>query len=220
MIKAASWDSAAFGIPAWDVTEYSDAALQRADATSGHQSIKVDPLADKRALHAHGFYYCDTLIETTARPAQLRPLKAPVGATVTKSIIPQAALAICHGAFVHGRFHRDFCIDVACANLRYDNWLRQLLSADTVYGLYADGELAGFIGYSGSSLVLHAVAAKFRGRGMSKYWWHLVIQDLFAAGHSCVGSSISASNMAALNLYASLGFSFNNPQDIYHRFVP
>jgi ribosomal protein S18 acetylase RimI-like enzyme len=83
----------------------------------------------------------------------------------------------------------------------------------------ADGVLAGFIGYHGNSLVLHAVAPAFRGRGLAKHWWRLSIEQRFAAGHASVTSSISAANVAVLNLYASLGFSFLHPQDIYHRIV-
>jgi len=58
-----------------------------------------------------------------------------------------------------------------------------------------------------------------RGQGLAKYWWYAVIADLFAAGNETVTSSISASNVAVVNLYASLGFSFQHPQDIYHRIV-
>ncbi|MFS2004725.1 GNAT family N-acetyltransferase [Duganella sp. CT11-25] len=228
LLKAAPWDQAAFGFPAWELSEYSAAALAAADATPGHQTIKVAPLADKRALHERGFYYTDTLLETWAARDQLRALKPLDGhnMSVAAKIVGigrafdlDAALAICHGAFAHGRFQRDFQIDPAGAKLRYDNWLRQLAAAGQVYGLFAEGELAGFIGYSGNALVLHAVAPAFRGRGLAKYWWRQVISELFAAGHDTVTSSISAGNMAVLNLYATQGFSFKNPQDIYHRIV-
>jgi hypothetical protein len=42
---------------------------------------------------------------------------------------------------------------------------------------------------------------------------------MFDAGQPRVSSSVSAANVAVLNLYASLGFSFGRPQDIYHRIV-
>ena len=228
LLRPAPWDQAAFGLPAWELTEYSAEALAAADATPGHQTIKVDPLADKRALHERGFYYTDTLLETVATREQLRPLKPLDGhnmsvaariVSISREFDLDAALAICHGAFAHGRFHRDFQIGADGANLRYDNWLRQLAAAGQVYGLFAEGQLAGFIGYSGNTLVLHAVAPAFRGRGLAKYWWRQVISELFAAGHASVASSISASNMAVLNLYATQGFSFKHPQDIYHRIV-
>jgi hypothetical protein len=38
--------------------------------------------------------------------------------------------------------------------------------------------------------------------------------EVLAAGHAEVKSSISAANVAVLNLYASLGFSFRHPLDV------
>ncbi|MBI5430022.1 MAG: GNAT family N-acetyltransferase [Nitrosomonadales bacterium] len=219
LIKPTPWDAAAFGMPTWELLEYSQAALQQAAQTPGHHTIKVDPLAEKRLLHEYGFYYCDTLIEPRCNKARLRAAQHP-DATISMEIDAALAQKICHRAFVHGRFHRDFNLPKAAADLRYDNWVRQLLAARQVYGLYWQGELAGFIAYSASSLVLHAIAEQYRGKGLSKYWWSAVCRELLEAGHAEVKSSISATNLAVLNLYASLGFSFNNPQDIYHRLVP
>jgi len=219
LIKPTPWDTAAFGLPSWELLEYSEASLQQAAQTPGHHDIKVDPLADKRLLHEYGFYYCDTLIEPHCNAAQLRVAAQHPDASVSKAIDADQALAICHGAFTHGRFHRDFNLPKAAADQRYDNWLKQLLEAQQVYGLYWQGALAGFISCRGNNLVLHAVAEKYRGKGLSKYWWSAVCGELLANGHDEVKSSISATNLAVINLYASLGFSFNNPQDIYHRLV-
>lgn len=218
LIKATPWDTAAFGIPTWELLEYSAAALQQAAQTLGHHTLRVDPLADKRLLHECGFYYADTLIEPYCNAARLRVAQHP-DATISKDVDAGPVMAICHGAFAHGRFYRDFNLPKAAADQRYDNWLGQLLEAQQVYGLYWQGVLAGFIGYSGNSLVLHALAEKYRGKGLSKYWWSAVCRELLANGNENVKSSISAANLAVLKLYASLGFSFNNPQDIYHHLV-
>lgn len=218
LIKPTPWDTVAFGIPTWETLEYSEAALLRATQKVGHHSIKVDPLADKRLLHEYGFYYCDTLIEPSCNAARLRSAQHQ-DATTSKEVETEKAVAICHSAFTHGRFHRDFNLTKACSDMRYDNWLIQLCDAKQVYGLYWQGELAGFIAYSGNSLVLHALSENFRGKGLTKYWWSSVCSDLLSTGYDTVKSSISASNLAVLNLYSSLGFYFNNPQDIYHRLV-
>jgi len=219
MIKATPWDTAAFGLPTWELLEYSEACLKQAVQTPGHHNIKVDPLADSRLLHEYGFYYCDTLIEPHCSSERLRDTRHP-DATISRSIDAGQALAIGHGAFDHGRFHRDFNLPRAAADLRYDNWLKQLLEAQQAYGLYWRGVLAGFICYSGNNLVLHAVADKYRGKGLSKYWWSAVCGELLANGHNEIKSSISAANLAVINLYASLGFSFKSPRNIYHRLVP
>jgi hypothetical protein len=219
LIKATPWDTAAFGMPTWELTEYSEKALQQAAQTAGHYTLKVDPLADKRLLHERGFYYCDTLIEPHCNAARLRVVHHPE-ANISKNVDVEQVLAICHGAFAHGRFHRDFNLAKAAADLRYDNWLKQLLEVQQVYGLYWQGVLAGFIGHNGNNLVLHALAEMYRGKGLSKYWWSAVCSELLTLGHEEVTSSISATNLPVLKLYVSLGFSFNNPQDIYHRLVP
>ena len=216
LIKPTPWDTAAFGINTWELLEYSEAALQQAAQTTGHHTLKVDPLADKRLLHEYGFYYCDTLIEPHCNAARLRKLQH-TDATISRVVSAEQALSICHGAFAHGRFHRDFMLSRDSADLRYDNWLKQLLETGQVYGLYWQGALAGFIAYSGNNLVLHALAVQHRGQGRAKYWWSAVCGELLALGHEEVKSSISAGNLAVLNLYVSLGFSFNHPQDIYHR---
>jgi hypothetical protein len=215
MIKPTPWDTVAFGMPTWELCEYSEAALQQAAQTIGHHTLKVDPLSDKRLLHEYGFYYCDTLIEPHCNASRLRTF-GQTDATVSRKLDAQQALAICHGAFEYGRFHRDFNLPKAAADLRYDNWLKQLLDAGQVFGLHWQGELAGFIACSDNNLLLHAVAAKYRGRGLAKYWWSAVCAELLASGHENVKSSISAGNLAVFNLYASLGFSFQHPQDIYH----
>jgi ribosomal protein S18 acetylase RimI-like enzyme len=229
MVKPSPYDAAAFGMPAWELTEYSAAALREADGKAGLQTIKVDPLADKSLLRQHGFHYTDTLLATRATALRLRDVTPRLGITVASIAADDAlqreqALAICHGAFAHGRFHRDFLLPREGAELRYANWLGQLLDADTVFGLYADGVLSGFIGYvagqHGASLVLHAVAEQQRGRGLARHWWHLAVHALLVQGFTEISSSISAANVAVLNLYASLGFRFDQPQDVYHRIVP
>lgn len=218
LIKATPWDNAAFGISTWELLEYSIAALQQASQTVGHHTLKVNPLENKRLLHEYGFYYCDTLIEPYCNRTRLCESQHP-DATISKAIDTEQVMAICHSAFSHGRFHRDFNLSKVAADLRYDNWLKQLLELQQVYGLYWQDELAGFIGYRDNNLVLHAVSEKYRGKGLSKYWWSAVCNQLLADKHERVQSSISATNLAVLKLYASLGFSFTNPQDIYHCFV-
>lgn len=218
LIRPTPWDTVPLGMPTWELLSYNEAALRLCMQTPGHHTLKVDPLADKRLLHDYGFYYCDTLIEPYADAHKLRPVAHP-DATVSKVCDAGIVLAMCHGVFAHGRFQRDFNLPKAVAEQRYDTWLQQLLDEGNVYGLYYQGELGGFIGHSKDSLVLHAVSDKFRGKGLAKYWWSAVCVALLRE-HQEVHSSISAGNLAVLNLYAGLGFSFREPLDVYQRLVP
>jgi ribosomal protein S18 acetylase RimI-like enzyme len=184
----------------------------------GHYTVRVDPLADKRILHEHGFYYCDTLIEPFCAAREFK-LQSHPAASVSGSADLEPLLAICRGAFEQGRFHRDFNVDRARADLRYENWLRTLHAAGKVYGLLWEDELAGFIAHEGGKLVLHALGAKHRGRGLARHLWSAVCAELVRQGAPELTSSISVINLAALNLYVSLGFRFRNSVDVYHRVI-
>ena len=216
-IERVPWDSAALGCEAYEFASAAPEVLAQARA-AGHYTVKVNPLADKRPLHEHGFYYCDTLIEPYCAAGDFKPQPHPAaGASRDPALEP--LLAICRGAFQQGRFHRDFNVERARADRRYENWLKTLHAAGKVYGLLWQDELAGFIAHEGGKLVLHALGARHRGRGLARHLWSAVCADLTRQGAAELTSSISLTNLAALNLYVALGFRFRNPVDVYHRVI-
>jgi len=217
LIERVPWDCAALGHDAFELADAGTAAMAQV-AAAGHYTVRVDPLADARILHENGFYYCDTLLEPHCAAGQLKRLGHDA-AGYDRSPALDPLLTICRGAFRHGRFHRDFNVERRVADLRYENWLGTLLAAGKVYGLTWEGTTAGFIACEGGKLVLHALGAKHRGRGIAKYLWSAVCADLVHAGARELSSSVSAANVAALGLYASLGFRFRNPTDVYHRVI-
>ena len=217
LIERIPWDCAALGCDAFELSHAAPEAMAQIKAP-GHYTVRVDPLASKEILLANGFYYCDTLIEPYCRSADIRGFRhSSAGFTATPSL--GGLVAICRGAFRHGRFHRDFNVERRLADLRYENWLRALHEAGKVYGLTWEGEVAGFIAHEGGKLVLHALGERHRGRGLAKHLWSAVCEDLARQGVAELSSSISAVNTPALNLYAALGFRFRNPVDVYHRVI-
>jgi ribosomal protein S18 acetylase RimI-like enzyme len=205
-----------FGLPCYEIGEYSEAALAAACATPGHHSIKVDPLADKSPLQHYGFYYTDTLLVPVCTAAQLIEHANPqVG--IDPDVTLQGVLPMCRKSFLHGRFHRDFNLSSEAADKRYMKWLEQLHAQGKVIGLLFENELAGFIAHQDGALVLHALGEGFRGRGLAKFLWSATCRHLFAAGETELSSSVSAANLAVVNLYASLGFRFRYAVDTYHR---
>lgn len=215
-IKISPWDTAVFGIDAYEITNLSCESLEVALHAPGHYTIRVDPLTSKQLLHDYGFYYCDTLIEPFCKPVSFLPFDA-LEVSISRSLALGPLLVICHGAFSHGRFHRDFNLSKEQANQRYDKWLTQLHDSGNVYSLLYKDELAGFIAVDGNRLVLHAIAEFQRGKGLAKALWTPVCRALFEQGCNELVSSISASNLAVMNLYTTLGFRFRTPTDIYHR---
>jgi RimJ/RimL family protein N-acetyltransferase len=219
-LKRTPWDERALGMETFEVTDSSDAALRSIAKTKhpGHYTVKVDSLASKQALHTYGFYYCDTLIEPFCRQGCLVEFRN-AEVSLSRDIDLSQIRAICDGAFVHGRFHRDFNIDRRLADRRYSLWLEDLHQTNSVFGLKYHDELVGFWAFSSDRILLHALAEAYRGKGLSKYFWSLACQALFDQGASEISSSISVSNSAAINLYISLGFKFRNQRDIYHLLI-
>jgi ribosomal protein S18 acetylase RimI-like enzyme len=214
--QAMPWDRAVFGVPCFEITRPDEAALSKASCTPGHYTVKVDPLADASALERHGFYYTGSLISPRCDQAHFAAHAHP-DVSVDAHVQLSEILPMCDNSFDHGRFHRDFNLPAEAATRRYKQWLAQLHAANSVIGLRYQQQTAAFIAHNDGSLLLHAMQADFRGQGLAKYLWSAAIQDIFSQGAREIRSSISPVNLAALNLYASLGFRFDGAQDVYHR---
>jgi len=214
-VRPVPWDSAAFGFDVFEVVEPTPAVLASLRAP-GHYTVKLDPLASKESLQAHGFHYCDTLIDPFCAAAAFVPRPHPSAACRRGGPL-EPLEAMSRDAFAHGRFHRDFEVAHELAERRYANWLRTLHREGKVLTLDWDGAPAGFIAHEGTKLVLHAMDRAWRGRGIAKHLWSAACALLVREGAAEVSSTVSAANLAVVNLYASLGFRFRNPLDVYHR---
>jgi len=213
---AVAWDCAAFDLDCYEITSLSDATLAKAAATPGHFTIKVNPLSDKSLLHRYGFYYVDTLLEP--RCTQQHFISSPhPDVSLDLNVSLEDVLPMCNNSFVYGRFHRDFNLPAEKADRRYMKWLTQMHQNHCVLGLLYQHELAGFIAHENDILRLHAVDRHFRNRGLAKHLWTATCLYLFKHGTGEIRSSVSAANLAAVNLYASLGFNFEHAVDVYHR---
>ena len=217
-IDETPWDAAAFGMPTFEISGFDESDLIEASRRPGHYTVRIDPLVSKKMLHEYGFYYCDTLIEPYCAKEGFR-FHDHSGFEARTDAPLSELLKICHGAFSHGRFHRDFNLDHDLADLRYDRWLLSLHDEGKVLGLYHEEELSGFIAHSGGKLLLHAIAEEKRGKGYGKYLWSAACRQIFDTGINEISSSVSASNLAVVNLYASLGFRFGKAYDLYHLLV-
>ena len=210
------WDSRALGIDTYEIKSLSEEVLKEVVSQTGHFTARLDPLASKKLLHDYGFYYCDTLVEPYCTQERFIFYENSE-VHIIRSAALEDLIKISRHAFLYGRFHRDFNIDPELAELRYVLWLKDLYSTGHVLGLMYQDQLAGFFGYSDNKIILHALGEPYRVRGLAKYFWSLSCKELFSLGHRELVSSISVSNVAVLNLYASLGFRFRNLLDVYHR---
>lgn len=212
------WDTKAFGMDTYEIKQVTKEALDCVLHTPGHFTVKVLPLSSKKLLHEYGFYYCDTLIEPFCS-AERFVFFTHESISISKNAALDDLITISHGAFTFGRFHRDFNMDKQRADMRYDLWLRELFQKDMVMGLMFNGRLAGFFAVSDNRILLHALSKEYREKGLSKFFWSAACSAIFKQGHREIVSSVSASHFVVLNLYASLGFRFRKPLDVYHRLV-
>lgn len=214
-VRETPWDKKVFGMDTFEILTFDESARDFVLTTAGHFTAKVNPLADQRTLVECGFYYCDTLIEPFAREEMVKfyhDQRAGICDVDISQVSP-----MCLEAFEHGRFHRDPNLGQSVADKRYLQWLTQMYDSGEVFGLTWEGRLAAFFACSENRIPLHAVDAQFRGKGLAKYLWSAAIQKLFDHGYDELSSSVSAANLAVLNLYSSLGFRFRNAVDVYHR---
>lgn len=211
-------DSMLFNMDAFDIPVLSNSALKEIAKNKGHYTHKIDPLACKKILYENDFYYCDTLVEPHCSKNSFISFEDKL-VTIDHNGKLEDLLLICKDAFIYGRFHRDFKLNKMMAEQRYANWLKRFYDEKSIYSLYYANNLAGFVAYTNNKLVLHALDNNYRGKGLAKYFWSVVCNDLFSKGHHEITSSVSATNLAAINLYSSLGFKFRNALDVYHRVV-
>lgn len=211
-------DSILFNMDAFDIPVLSKAALKEIVKYPGHYTYKINPLECKKILYENDFYYCDTLLEPYCSQNFFNFFENELASLGDIGKLDDL-LHICKNAFIYGRFNRDFKLNKMMAEQRYSNWLTHFYKEKLIYTLYYANRLAGFVAYANNKLVLHALASNYRGKGLAKYFWSKVCKDLFSKGHHEITSSVSASNLAVINLYSSLGFKFRNAVDVYHRVV-
>ncbi len=129
-------------------------------------------------------------------------------------------LPIGHGAFL-GRYHRDPAIAKAKADARYDQWMRELYDerrGSTAFSTTGGrpGSSARRTGCSSSTPWPRSCGARDWPRRSGRWSsWTCSTQ-----GRADLHSSVSAGNLPIVNLYASLGFRFRNPLDVYHAWFP
>ena len=175
---------------------------------AGHFTVRVDPLCSTKLLHEYGFYYCDTLIEPYCSLDKFTAFADP-SVSVSRNVAEKELQAMAHGAFAHGRFHRDFQVDNDLADLRYDLWLQDLFNAGSVLGLMYHYELAGFFGLNENRIVLNAVGEKHQGKASP---------STFERRLQPVSIRLRRDNQFDFrrehrhpHVYSALGFGFRNP---------
>lgn len=210
------WDSIALNRPTYEIKKINNKSISWMKKHAGHYTLRLDSLEPKGELEALGFYYCDTLIEPQCKRENLRPTNEELFEVERLSDV-DSIISICFDNFKHDRFHKDKHIKKSEADIRYANWVYDIQEKGNVLSLLYKSELVGFWAYKDESILLHALKKEKQGLGLSRGLWYKASSYMFQNHEfDFIKTSISASNLPVLNIYASLGFRFKKVTDVYH----
>ena len=236
------WDTDIFGFPVAQISQLdlgppgtSSSAVFDSFETwcSSHDvrlvSCRLDHtrIRESMELEAHGFRFVEIVYEP--RRDGLGDVPSPghdIEVTdATQADLPAIA-AIAATAFTTGRFLLDPRLPPDLSHRRYASWVRSAFTAPPQRVLKAEsaGELVGFFiveRRDDASVYWHltAVAPEQQGRGIGLSLWRTMLRRHAAEGATFVETTISGHNLAAINLYARLGFAFPSAGMTLHRFV-
>jgi len=233
---AVPWDSEIFGFgvaqidsielgvgdPAEDFLEFQRWCREQSIRLSSCR-LSHDRLRESAWLESRGFRF----IEMVYRPRLdlLQQESSPTSALVIDRALASDLPAldeIAGLAFTTGRFHLDPFLDRGLNGKRYRSWVRSSLANPDHQVLKATlgGALVGFFVVEETNETaywhLTAMAPPFQGQGIGESLWRAMMARHRQAGMRVVETTISAHNVAVINLYAKLGFRFGEAQMTFH----
>jgi hypothetical protein len=233
-LRETPWDAKALGRPTLDITDIAlatetggDVGLDEqllarlgqlcAEKTVGLVTIRLD--ADRRAAIGHlqraGFGYVETAYRLSCRNvARFAP-----PARVSHTIDLRDAAPADHGALIeqaaesfrYGRFAEDPAIPEEVNRRRQIDWMEGLLGGRArVLVADMEGAAGAFMAFRVHEGVADLILAGTRPTlGVLAYpLWIAVMKRLKEEGVRRAETMISAANMGVVNLYATLGFRF------------
>lgn len=121
-------------------------------------------------------------------------------------------------SFSDDRFHIDHQCSNEIADIRFSFWIEDMLADEQVifHTVNYLGRAQGFMTRKSDNLILAGFSKEFIGKGLAKFLWLSVLEDVANEGFSQVHTLISTNNTPVLNLYTRLGFKFKDPAVTLH----
>ena len=237
---AVPWDTEVFGFP---VAEIGDArlgdganaevveVLQALDAWCAEHGVELVScrldnlqLRESMALEALGFRFVETVFEPRMElDAEIAQPRRAIRVEEAGPHDSGAIDEIARDAFTTGRFLLDPRLPPELSGARYANWVRTSLEMPShrVLKAHINGALFGFfiVEHRNDGTVywhLTAVAPGMQGQGLGLDLWRTMLLRHRAEGATRVETTISGHNLAAINLYARLGFRFASSRMTFH----
>ncbi len=181
-------------------------------------------LQESKLLEANGFRFIEMVLhpQITKTQNQTIPDQGLIVSLAAIEDLPRIR-AIAEVAFKNERFHVDPLIDPALGNKRYGQWVSNVFNnpAQMLIKIEDATDLIAFFIYEklpGGVVYWHltAVSPKLQGKGYGYKVWQQMIRYHYLNGAESISTTISARNIAVLNLYSKLCFQFPPPQMTFH----
>ena len=232
------WDTEVLGAPVGQITEIACTDPQSAAVDFGRFEhwrdelgvrlvscrLMHDRLTESMLLEQRGFRFIEMVYRpqlTAVREAMFPEDELEIS-PATDGDLPSIE-EIAGSAFKTDRFHLDPLVDPGFADRRYRHWVRTSLQhpSQRLLKISNAGSIVAFfiverLPDGRCYWHLTAIAPLMQRKGLGKRIWRAMIMHHGHEGIDRIETTISAHNVAAVNLYAGLGCRFQPPAMTFH----
>ncbi len=234
------WDSEIFGFPFYQLY-FSDEIRGLSESLQGLLQFLVEETSGKclvftkipswevclmQILTKEGFYIVETMVEPRRELKSFRVNRRFERLHLRPAQIEDKPrlLKIAHHAFLVDRYHLDPNLPNDRASHRYQYWLDNGIRSGNSVFVYEDSinkKLLGFCYIKEVSneivdLSLAAIDPAVQKMGFGVMMYTACLEECQKRGYTQVLTHISLSNVAVLNIYVYLKFSFHDPKLTLH----
>jgi RimJ/RimL family protein N-acetyltransferase len=239
------WDTGAYGFPVAEIKSLVvDRSVSRPDLPSSWHEwlaandvhmvscrLQSDRLRDSFLLEANNFQFIETVLHPfTSLPRS--DLATGGDGDLGRIDVHDAAadevpllVDIARTSFGFERFHSDPRLTNDAADARYANWVAATPEnpSQRLLSITRRGEVIGVfivenVADGGVYWHLTAIGEEHQGHGTGLATWRTMLEFHERSGATSVSTTITATNVAVLNLYAKLAFRFRPPEMTFHWF--
>lgn len=186
--------------------------------------INSDDIRLRKLLFEKRFYFAESSLEISKLKIQkFEPKKLPpVSLHLAKKEDISEVKSIAVSAFDFSRFHEDPYIPLEAAQLRYDNWINDLVKQGAIIHLAKVSDQIVGINIQKIDSLKKEASLILCGckKGAELYvlsLWNEILSYNKEVGIRKISTLISASNTNMVNIYAHFDFKINNNLFGYHK---
>lgn len=219
-----SLDFSSIMMPQFD--NYLKVQLQNTGAEMVSVRIPVECSEARLKLQKIGFKFIDRTVDPQLSADAIPKINSSMTVDYCDLSDLDSISSAASQIFQHSRYHLDNFFPKELANTRMENWIRtSILNPEhkVVKILDENRETIAFFVSEKQGVnvkwLLNGMTLGNSQRGIGALAWASMINHEFHGGSTAIVTRISTANLAAINLYRKLNFSFTNVFDVFHLHV-